>query len=133
MNNMQFDVPLIATRGMLRTMKHKELQLFLHLTKTRSFARTSEACHVSPSSLSRVIKRMEDELGVSLFDRDNRHVALTTAGHAFREFADGTVNNWLILKDRLAQQKQCLSGEISLFCSVTASYSFLYELLSKFR
>lgn len=114
-------------------MNHRDLQLFLHLTKTLNFARTSEACHVSPSSLSRVIQRLEQELGQVLFERDNRRVELTAAGRRFREYADGAVNQWLAIKASLAQQDRQLSGEISLFCSVTASYSFLYDLLSRFR
>jgi LysR family positive regulator for ilvC len=114
-------------------MNPKELQLFLHLAKTLNFARTSEACHVSPSSLSRIIQRLELELGVPLFERDNRHVSLTRAGRAFREFADDMSSKWLALHKSLSEQEQVLTGELSLFCSVTASYSFLYDLLSKFR
>jgi LysR family positive regulator for ilvC len=114
-------------------MNQRELSLFLHLAKSLNFARTSEACHITPSSLSRVIQRLEAEVGAPLFERDNRHVALTGAGQAFREYADETRNNWLALKERLAQEDRLLTGEISLFCSVTASYSFLYELLSRFR
>jgi len=114
-------------------MNHKELNLFLHLAKSLNFARTSEACHVTPSSLSRVIQRLEAEVGVPLFERDNRHVSLTEAGRAFRVYADETSNRWLEFREKLAARDQNLSGEISLFCSVTASYSFLYELLSNFR
>jgi LysR family transcriptional regulator, positive regulator for ilvC len=114
-------------------MNQRELQLFLHLAKTLNFARTSAACHVTPSTLSRTIKRLEQEVGIELFERDNRHVILTSAGLVFREYADETRNNWLALKERLAQGHDRLTGEISLFCSVTASYSFLYDLLSRFR
>lgn len=114
-------------------MNQKELKLFLHLAKSLNFARTSEACHVTPSSLSRVIQRLEAEVGMALFERDNRHVALTEAGRAFRAYADETHNRWLEFREQLATQDRDLSGEISLFCSVTASYSFLYELLSRFR
>lgn len=114
-------------------MNQRELSLFLHLAKSLNFARTSEACHITPSSLSRVIQRLEAEVGTPLFERDNRHVSLTGAGQAFRVFADETRNNWLALKERLAQEERVLTGEISLFCSVTASYSFLYDLLSRFR
>lgn len=114
-------------------MNQRELSLFLHLAKTLNFARTSEACHITPSSLSRVIQRLEAEVGAPLFERDNRHVALTSAGQAFREYADETRNNWLALRERLAQDERLLTGELSLFCSVTASYSFLYDLLSRFR
>jgi len=113
--------------------KHTELQLFIHLCKSLNFARTSAACHVSPSSLSRVIQRLEAEVGVPLFERDNRSVKLTSAGLAFRHFSEETRNNWLALQQELASRDQILQGEISLFCSVTASYSFLYELLSQFR
>lgn len=114
-------------------MNHKELKLFLHLAKSLNFARTSEACHVTPSSLSRVIQRLEAEAGVPLFERNNRHVSLTEAGKAFRTYADETYNRWLLFRTFLATRDQNLSGEISLFCSVTASYSFLYDLFNKFR
>lgn len=114
-------------------MDQKDLQLFLHLAKSLHFGRTSEACHVSPSSLTRIIKRLEDELGKTLFERDNRRVTLTRAGVEFRKYADEASNQWLAIKDSLAQQDKTLKGEISLFCSVTASYSFLYDLLSEFR
>ena len=114
-------------------MNQRELQLFLHLSKSLSFARTSAACHVTPSSLSRIIQRLEAEAGVPLFYRDNRTVRLTEAGQAFRLFADETVTNWLALKSGFEQQNEDLAGELSLFCSVTASYSFLFELLDEFR
>ncbi|MDR2213215.1 MAG: HTH-type transcriptional activator IlvY [Pseudomonadales bacterium] len=114
-------------------MKFNELQIFLHLCKTLNFARTSAACHVSPSSLSRMIQRLEAELGLPLFERDNRSVRLTAAGLACKRFAEETRDNWLELHRELQAQDHELQGEISLFCSVTASYSFLYELLSRFR
>lgn len=114
-------------------MEQRDLQLFLHLAKTLNFARTSEACHISPSSLTRVIQRLEEEVGCALFERDNRRVALTVAGQRFRDYADEAVSQWLALRSSLARQDEGLQGEISLFCSVTASYSFLYELLSVFR
>ena len=114
-------------------MNYRDLELFLHLSKSLSFARTSEANHISPSSLSRVIQRLEGELGDTLFERDNRRVKLTAAGQTFREYADEALNKWLGIKASLAKQEGLLSGEISIFCSVTASYSFLYDLLSEFR
>jgi LysR family positive regulator for ilvC len=114
-------------------MNQKEIRLFLHLAKSLSFARTSVACHVTPSSLSRVIQRLESEVGMPLFERDNRHVSLTDAGKAFRVYADEAHNQWLAFKESLATRDQKLSGEISLFCSVTASYSFLYDVLNRFR
>lgn len=114
-------------------MNHKEIQLFLHLSKSLSFARTSEACHVTPSSLSRVIQRLEQEIGRALFERDSRRVTLTDTGKAFRVFAEEMSNSWTAFRQSVLEGSKHLEGELSLFCSVTASYSFLDEILSQFR
>ena len=114
-------------------MNHKELQLFIHLSKTLSFARTSAACHVAPSSLSRVIQRLEKEVGRQLFERDSRRVKLTATGRAFRVYAEQTCDSWAVFKHALHDSDAGLQGELSLFCSVTASYSFLDDILGRFR
>jgi len=114
-------------------MHERDLELFLHLSRSLNFSRTSEACHITASSLSRVIKRLEERVGHQLFERDNRRVRITPAGQQFREYAEQSLNHWDALQDQLAQDKGMLAGEISIFCSVTASYSFLYDLLSEFR
>ena len=61
-------------------MNIKNLQLFIHLSDSLSFHQTAQSMHISPSALSRVIQRLEQELGQSLFQRDNRSVELTMAG-----------------------------------------------------
>jgi LysR family positive regulator for ilvC len=115
------------------TVDIKELQLMLHLSKSLHFAKTSQACHVSPSSLTRTVQKLEQELGVSLFERDNRTVHLTVAGTKFREYAAESVERWQQLQRDLHEQSDTLRGNLSIFCSVTASYSFLHDLLNQFR
>ena len=112
----------------MRPLKH-----FLALAETLHFGRASEACHVSPSTLSRTIRQLEESLGVALFERDNRHVALTRQGRTFQAYAREALEGWEALRQSLMSEARTLTGEISIYCSVTASYSFLYELLSEFR
>ncbi|MFT6635604.1 HTH-type transcriptional activator IlvY [Alcanivorax sp.] len=114
-------------------MDTKPLRLFLTLADTLHFGRTSSMCHVSPSTLSRTIQQLEDELGVPLFYRDNRSVTLTREGQRFQEYARDTLMRWDGLRYALQEDRRILQGELSLYCSVTASYSFLYDLLSSFR
>jgi LysR family transcriptional regulator, positive regulator for ilvC len=111
----------------------RELQLMLHLSKSLQFTKTSHDCHVSPSSLTRIIQKLEQELGVNLFERDNRTVHLTPAGLKFREYAVETIERWQQLQRDLRDQSDTLQGTLSVFCSVTASYSFLHDLLNQFR
>ena len=58
-------------------MNFQDLQIFLHLADTQNFAKTATQNHMSPSTLSRQIQRMEEELEQLLFIRDNRQVRLT--------------------------------------------------------
>jgi len=114
-------------------MDTRTLRLFLSLAETLHFGRSSEACHVSPSTLSRAIKQLETSLGVELFLRDNRSVQLTPEGVRFAQYAREALQQWEQIRNSLLESANELQGEISVYCSVTASYSFLYSLLSRFR
>lgn len=63
------------------------------IAEQRHFGRAAEACHVSQPTLSSQIKKLEEELGVTLLERTNKRVALTSAGgqilhHARRALAE---------------------------------------------
>jgi LysR family positive regulator for ilvC len=107
------------------------LRLFLHLSRTLHFGRTSLECHVSPSALSRTIQRLEQQLGTRLFVRDRRHVELTPEGQRLQEWVVGVLNGWSAFKQRRVHQE--LSGTLSIFCTVTASQSILPAALGLFR
>ncbi|NOX35406.1 MAG: HTH-type transcriptional activator IlvY [Deltaproteobacteria bacterium] len=110
----------------------RNLKLFRHLAGTLHFARTSQACYITPSALTRVIQRLEAELGEKLFIRDNRSVELTLAGAAFKKYADDVVQRWERLQDELSSD-DILIGELSLYCSVTAAYGILPGIMEKYR
>ncbi|MEA3252922.1 MAG: HTH-type transcriptional activator IlvY [Pseudomonadota bacterium] len=112
----------------LRPLRH-----FLALAETLHFGRASDACHVSPSTLSRSLRQLETRLGVRLVERDNRTAYLTREGRLFQQYARDALEQWAALRQTLMEEAGELAGEISIYCSVTASYSFLYELLSEFR
>ncbi len=114
-------------------MDFAELQLFLHLSRSLHFGHTSAECHISASALSRVIQRLERDVGHTLFDRDNRSVSLTPSGVRFQQFASRVLDERETLDKELNREAEHLSGSISLFASVTACQSFLPELLSRFR
>ncbi len=111
----------------------RDLKLFLHLAESCHFGQTSRAMHVSPSTLSRQIQRLEDELGYPLFLRDNRSVSLTDAGEQLKVFAQQTLLQYQQLKHAMAVDSPSLSGELKIFCSVTAAYSHLPPILDRFR
>jgi len=114
-------------------MDYEELRLFLHLSRSLHFGKTSRECHVSPSALSRTIQRLETELGQPLFTRDRRSVELTAAGDALKAHAAETLAHWQALRSRLDSTTERLTGTLGIFASVTACQSFLPEALASFR
>jgi LysR family hydrogen peroxide-inducible transcriptional activator len=58
----------------------RDLQYFIALADLRHFGRAAEACFVSQPTLSTQLKKLEEELGVALFERVPRNVLLTPAG-----------------------------------------------------
>ncbi|MCG9680257.1 HTH-type transcriptional activator IlvY [Vibrio sp. Isolate23] len=114
-------------------MNIKSLQLFIHLCDSKSFAKTASAMHISPSALSRQVQKLEAETGQELFVRDNRSVELTPAAKKLLPVALKILGEWQNFNAQIQGHEEELKGEIRLFCSVTASYSHLPELLSEFR
>jgi LysR family positive regulator for ilvC len=114
-------------------MNFGELRLFLHLSRTLHFGRTSAECHISPSALSRVLQRLERDVGHRLFERDNKSVSLTNQGERFQQFASRVLTERDELSLDLDRTAAQLRGTISLFATVTACQSFLPGLLSRFR
>jgi LysR family positive regulator for ilvC len=113
-------------------MDDKALRVFLSVADTLNYSRSSESLHMSLSAVSRTIQRLEEDLGQRLLERDNRSVRLTSAGREFRPYAQRTLEDLQMLRHRFAGESE-LEGEISLYCSVTASYRVLAPILEAFR
>ncbi|WP_010181540.1 HTH-type transcriptional activator IlvY [Glaciecola sp. HTCC2999] len=111
----------------------KSLAMFNHLAQSLHFGQTAKAMFVTPSTLSRAIQRLEQDAGATLFQRNNRKVSLTPEGRLFLSFSIETVQQWQSLQSQLAQQTQYLTGEMSVYCSVTAAHSHLPGMLNQFR
>lgn len=92
-------------------MELRVLRYFLMVVNERNISRAAEQLHVSQPTISRQLKDLEDELGVSLFERGSRQIELTEAGEYFANqarqivlLADKTVAN--------VNQTQALTGSI---------------------
>jgi len=114
-------------------MNVRPLEHFLALAAALHFGRAADEVSISVSALSRNIRQLESTLGTALFLRDNRSVELTSAGRRFQDYAREAVSEWSAIRRTLADPDEPLRGQISLTCSVTASYGLLAELLSRFR
>ncbi|GAA1856627.1 HTH-type transcriptional activator IlvY [Pseudonocardia ailaonensis] len=113
-------------------MEHRELELFLHLTRTLNFGRTSTDQHVSPATLTRTVQRLEARAGARLLDRGPRGVALTAEGRRFAHYAEQALGLWSEFRDGASPDAE-LAGDLRIFATVTACQALLPALLAPLR
>lgn len=102
-----------------------ELEAFLTLCNDLNFTRAADHIHLSPSALSRLISRLEEENGCPLLDRDNRKVMLTESGRKFAAFAADVLKRRDDLKYEFSLRNDGITGTLRVYASVTACYSIL--------
>ncbi|MBR1722219.1 MAG: HTH-type transcriptional activator IlvY [Treponema sp.] len=102
-----------------------ELNAFLNLSQTLHFARTAEKVNLSPSALSRMISRLEEESGTILLERNNREVRLTPQGADFARFAKKCLDEQEDILNSFKTAGNEVSGSLHVYASVTACYSIM--------
>jgi len=97
------------------------------------FGRAAEKLHISQPPLSMQIRSLEEELGVTLLHRTQRHVSLTQAGHAFLQEARQILARLeqAVLMTRRAGRGEI--GELAVGFISVADYNVLPVVLREFR
>ena len=79
---------------------------YIVLAQTRNFLEASEQLNIAQSSLSKHMKSLETELGVTLLDRTTRKVSLSADGRVFLPYAERLVRTANEARNVLADQKR---------------------------
>lgn len=111
----------------------KLLTAFLALCEMKNFTRAAEHVHVSQSAFSGMIRRLEDEVGARLFDRDTRNVTLTPEGTLFEETARHLLHDieWTIadLRDYVAKRK----GRVGIATLPSIASDWMPPVIAEYR
>jgi LysR family transcriptional regulator, carnitine catabolism transcriptional activator len=108
------------------------INAFLALAETLQFASAAERCHVSSSAFSQIISRLESDLGVRLFDRTTRLVALTSEGESFALGAKRIKSEFEATLKELRARKSGRSGKVSVVATPTPCISWLPTVIWEF-
>jgi LysR family hydrogen peroxide-inducible transcriptional activator len=89
-----------------------ELKYIVAVARERHFGRAAEACHVSQPTLSVAIRKLEDELGVSLFERGGVEVSVTPIGQQIVEQAQRVLDETATIREIAKQGRDPLAGAL---------------------
>jgi len=111
----------------------KQLQQFVTLAETLNFRRAAERLHIAQPALSVSMRRLEEDLGVRLFDRGRRGATLTSAGTAALPEAYRAIEHAGRMREQAAAGSDGEVGTVRLCFVGTATYDLLPRILMESR
>lgn len=109
------------------------LRYFIAVAEEHNITWAAELLQVSQPTLSRQLKGLEEDLGVTLLDRGSHSVELTTAGRLLYERAQTLVALADKTERELRESDGVLGGIVSIGCAETRSMAFLSQRIKTFR
>lgn len=109
------------------------LKYFAAVAEELHFGRAARRLNVSQPPLSQQIMKLEDELGVKLFNRSSRVVELTGAGRVFQEEVRAVLRRVDLMTDRMARIGSGRSGTLSIGFNEPVLNTILPKAVNAFR
>lgn len=115
-------------------MEIRLLRYFLTVVREQSITKAAETLHITQPTLSRQLTQLEEETGVTLFQRGggNRKFTLTNEGMLLRRRAEEIVELMDITEQELLTQDEMVEGTVSLGSGEYAATQLLAELCGNF-
>lgn len=110
-----------------------QLEIFLCVAEQKSFSRAAEKMLRTQPALSIAIKRLEEELGETLFDRSSKSGTLTEAGHILLSYAQRMINMRDEAMESIAELRGMYRGRLTIGANESTSLYLLPELLLEYR
>lgn len=108
-----------------------ELRYIVAVARARHFGRAAEACYISQPTLSVAVRKLEDELGIVLFERTPGEVTVTPIGRRIVEQAQRVLGEVAIIKQLADQGQDELTGMLRLGVIYTIGPYLLPHLIPR--
>jgi LysR family transcriptional regulator, low CO2-responsive transcriptional regulator len=116
----------------MRNATLRQLRVFAAAARHQSFGKAAEELHLTPPAISMQIRELEEHVGLPLFDRSGRQVALTVTGEYLLVYVRKVLATLKDAEDAIARFRGLETGRVSIGMVSTAKY-FVPRLLAQFR
>lgn len=113
-------------------MTFSQIHYILAVAKYKSFSLAAEKSFVTQPTLSMQVQKLEEELGIVIFDRSKKPLKITEIGEQIIKQAQVILNETDRMDDIVAQQKGVISGEFNLGIIPTVSPTLIPMFLANF-
>lgn len=110
-----------------------DLQAFRAVVDQGSFSKAADAVRISQPALSRRIEKLEDALGVRLFERTTRKVSLTQAGRGFMPSVERLLDDLDNALLGISEVASTRLGQVTVACVPSAAYYFMPQVIAHYH
>lgn len=114
-------------------MDRRQLQIFQQVAVLANFTRAAEALHMAQPAVSIAIKKLEQELGVPLFNRVDRRISLTEPGRTLLRRAEKILAEFKLAKDELKDLEALSTGQVRFDTPAMLGSYYFPEKIAAFR
>lgn len=114
-------------------MDFRRIRHFVNIAELGNLSKAAERLHIVQPALSQSIKRLEEELGVSLFNRSRKGMELTEAGQLFLKSAYGILNQFNRAKENISAIGENPKGLVSVAMTAGALHVLTVPVARKLR
>ena len=112
--------------------RQQDLEVFVQVVKSGSFAKAAEELQLNPSVVSRRISHLEKRLGVQLLNRTTRSLSLTEVGERYLNRCDRILAEIEEAEREARQHSKEPQGVLSVSCSTLFAHHYLIDRISVF-
>lgn len=108
-----------------------QLEYIIAIDRFKSFTKAAEHCHVTQATLSAMVKKLEEELNVIIFDRKQNPILTTDIGITIINEAQIITSHSYILKEKVKKGNTIIEGKIKIGIIPTIANSLLPKVIKK--
>jgi DNA-binding transcriptional LysR family regulator len=124
---------MVATIPGRYRLESRQLRYFVTVARERNFTRAAERLRIAQPPLSRSVQQLEDELGVALFDRRSRPLALTEAGRPLFEQAVQVLERMDEMQAIARRLREAGTPRLGVGFVPSTLYGYLPEVIQRYR
>ena len=111
----------------------RQLRAFLAVARTGSFTLAAESLYITQSTLSGLVKELEQALGEQLFDRSTRRVHLTAIGESLQPLLDGVIHDLDSMLTHVSDHRNLQTGIVRVAASQLLAATLMPELIAAYQ
>lgn len=110
----------------------QQLKYIIAINRLRNFAKAAEQCGISQPTLSAMLMKLEEELDVRIFERNNKSVIPTSTGEKIIRQAERTLSEAERISELVSEDKGVISGALTLSVAPTIAPYILPKLIKNY-